>query len=483
MECPVGNWTKNFLPFPSSAFSEFSITSYKRGHDDNRLKGFTHGYRLFKSNKVMKVLLHYGDEVVVKAVVQASFKVATYNVAIFINSQGEVLQGNCNCIGGIQGRCKHVFALLWYILDCVHQELSHVVEDVACTSVPRTWGRGSNKTRNLSMFDQLKFIKHEPNKHNKSTLKIIEKRNNLKDCYGSIEINSDFLRKCHNNCVNSGLNMLAESIEANGFRASTHYLSSFTAVTYSLPTEELWGEEYSNLCKNYGIEEGKQEFCKISLSLARKLQNETCLQSHSQLWFSERSKRLTASKFYAVISRQAPVTEQFINTVFTKTATFQSREMNIGLRNEAEVIRKLIDRNPNFKYIKCGVCVNPGIPILAASPDGVIYNELTNTYNLLEIKTLVKAMEHNCTIQEAMERKLCDFLVNDGENIFLKKNHKYYMQVQGQLAITGLRYCLFVVDSGKDMITLNIELDVNKWKSEWLQKLVLFYFTNFNFNI
>ena len=57
----------------------------------------------------------------------------------------------------------------------------------------------------------------------------------------------------------------------------------------------------------------------------------------------------------------------------------------------------------------------------------------------------------------------------------LKRNHSYYCQVQGQMAITGRTWCDFVVYTTKGIAVERITFDKLFWENELLPKLVDFF--------
>lgn len=58
----------------------------------------------------------------------------------------------------------------------------------------------------------------------------------------------------------------------------------------------------------------------------------------------------------------------------------------------------------------------------------------------------------------------------------LKRNHDYYYQVIGQLAITGASYCDFIVRTLTDMHIERIHMDMQLWQ-EITEKLKQYYYT------
>ena len=94
----------------------------------------------------------------------------------------------------------------------------------------------------------------------------------------------------------------------------------------------------------------------------------------------------------------------------------------------------------NLKVSHCGLFINPKYPFLAASPDGVIGSKA-----VIEVKCPFNG--RNMKVQPG---KFFSFLTFDGTTVTLKKNHSYFYQIQGQLAISRRDFCDFVVYSHTD---------------------------------
>ncbi|KAB0805121.1 hypothetical protein PPYR_02091 [Photinus pyralis] len=77
---------------------------------------------------------------------------------------------------------------------------------------------------------------------------------------------------------------------------------------------------------------------------------------------------------------------------------------------------------------------------LGASPDGLV-----GSTHLVEVKCLYSVHKSGKTLEEAAksETSLC-LSVTDGK-VQLKRNHKYFYQIQGQLNICQREACYFVV--------------------------------------
>ena len=81
---------------------------------------------------------------------------------------------------------------------------------------------------------------------------------------------------------------------------------------------------------------------------------------------------------------------------------------------------------------------------LACSPDDLVQDNssIADKYGLVEYKCPYSAQD--TTVEEACTKK--DFMANMKEGrVELKRTHKYYYQVQGQMAICRRTWCDFVI--------------------------------------
>ncbi|CAG9771558.1 unnamed protein product [Ceutorhynchus assimilis] len=493
-DIPKGPWTKDFRSFPKT-FSEQKLLSYKEVKKEGSVKHHLLGYRMFKASKVSDIYLHYSiNSVLVKANVEATMKRQRYLCHIHIDNFGIVGREKCGCMGGISGRCKHIFAVLYQLLDHLREERTNVLDEpVPPTSQPRTWSTGSDRQVVKQQFHDLKFNKPDPNKPNKRAAAIQECRTTF---------NRHHLE---NNLSPIIIKEFAESLEKNNLTMFSEVLAShnYEPISIKLPNNPTNKNECDSLkrpkelplplkinwiwCQEYL----KVVFCEslpnidfinnVSLSLddCRFLEVETRNQSSSSRWHLERKKRISASKFGAIIKRTIPVTIQLISRIWPSTG-FKSAMMQQGLINETAAVSKYKDLYPNVDVFTCGLCVNPGIPFLAASPDRLVYDPEENTVNLLEIKTLVKSgLLENQQVLEAFSKGSVSYLELYNGNLQLRRNQDFFFQVQGQMAITGIGICDFLIDSGSDFFVERIDFDERFWIQQCLPKLTRFFFQYF----
>ena len=132
---------------------------------------------------------------------------------------------------------------------------------------------------------------------------------------------------------------------------------------------------------------------------------------------------------------------------------------------------------PAFAVFDAGLSVHPSFPNLGASPDGKVFDPSTDSkYGLLEIKCPFSKRG------ETLDQPAADpnfYLEKLGGKFYLKKEHTcgYYAQVQGQLALTGLKWCDFCIylSDSNEMCVDRIFFDTYYWENKLLPKLSQFY--------
>lgn len=213
----------------------------------------------------------------------------------------------------------------------------------------------------------------------------------------------------------------------------------------------------------------------LSMDECQELEKRTVLQSKCELWFQEREKRLTASKFGKICKRKKEITPAFFRELSGYQNTIKSASMKYGLENEDRA-RKMYtafmkSQSKNVTVYHSGLVINPGMPYLGCTPDGKVYDSEENPpYGLLEIKCPKSKI--NVDLNECCDETFyCS--VSDDE-LCLKTNHDYYYQVQGQLHISGLTWCDFIVFNGKRVWVQRIRID-NEFCEDMTKKLAIFY--------
>lgn len=133
--------------------------------------------------------------------------------------------------------------------------------------------------------------------------------------------------------------------------------------------------------------------------------------------------------------------------------------------------KKAISSYEELKGVKvqpCGLFVRPDLPYLGASPDGLIGEE-----GLVEVKCLPSIRTQ--AIKEAAKAGKIQCVQFKGTELQLKKNHRYWFQIQGQLCISKREYCDSVLYSELGIEVLRQERDDEFWEGNLLPKLKQFY--------
>lgn len=101
-----------------------------------------------------------------------------------------------------------------------------------------------------------------------------------------------------------------------------------------------------------------------------------------------------------------------------------------------------------------------------------MYDPSETSVGLLEIKS--PYTHRSSTIEDATHDPSFFASLNEGK-VILKRDHKYYCQVQGQMALAHVSWCDFVIYTFKDHSVERIRFDEEFWDVMHTQ-LTQFYF-------
>ena len=108
----------------------------------------------------------------------------------------------------------------------------------------------------------------------------------------------------------------------------------------------------------------------------------------------------------------------------------------------------------------CGLVVNPSLPRVGASPDGLVHDSSGPSFGLLEMK---RPYAHRLSTIEDAARDPNFFATLHEGKVTLKRSHKHYYQVQGQMALACVSWCDFVIYMFKDISIERIRSDEKCW--------------------
>ncbi|XP_035230674.1 uncharacterized protein LOC118202607 [Stegodyphus dumicola] len=177
-------------------------------------------------------------------------------------------------------------------------------------------------------------------------------------------------------------------------------------------------------------------------------------QSSSERWRHERSRRISSSFFKDVADRRPTTLSAALVKRIIYNDNVSTKALKYGLANEAVALNQYKEKHMGKNIRRCGLFIDPKYPFLCTSPDGLIDED-----GLLEIK---------CPYTWPDSQQTCQTF---SASLIL---HKYYFQIQGQLAITERNWCDLYIWCREDAITLRIPEDKTFWIS-LVPKLEKFY--------
>ena len=184
-----------------------------------------------------------------------------------------------------------------------------------------------------------------------------------------------------------------------------------------------------------------------------------CAPGHRR-WFEERQYRLTASKFGVIVKRRKQHTSLVHQLLYTSCSP-SVLALQWGRDHEPDALHKYCQTlSDDMRLISAGIFVDK-CGFLGASPDGIVVNSSEKPVCLVEVKCPFNAKEK--TVEEACSsiKSFCSESVE--QRPCLKTSHDYYYQVQGQMAVTGIHVCDFVIWTPKDISIQRINFDNEFW--------------------
>ena len=190
---------------------------------------------------------------------------------------------------------------------------------------------------------------------------------------------------------------------------------------------------------------------KVSLKLPsvrlREIEQSTREQRHSELWFSVRRYRITASRFGEILHRKPTTRPDALVLSILQPRSFSSAATDWGIQNESLAIQAYLSYqsqqgNDSIIVGPSGILVSETHPFLGATPDGTIYDPLhfNQPFGFLEVKCPY-SHRNETPIEASSSPGFCSTVQSSNSNqsntqvLRLKQNHIYYAQVQGQMAV------------------------------------------------
>ena len=518
-------WSKSLRNFPKCSPTTWSSWLEQGGKKNAGEKS----YKFFREGYVYDVYTcQQGEDFHVKARCYRSLRKSEephFLAVIFKDCDGraDVFKAHCSCKGGSGGHCNHVFALLFQLNDYSCLNIKDIPSDATCTSLPQSWhipratsicplpvmgthyarsetdrnGERSRDPIRCKLYDArgpalrcglqrqhvIDQVVHLNQKETPPPFSYL-----LSDQEPGLLINTVFGNLPLGAC-------LAHQLQDYG-RPNTTFLTNYLGGTSPRDSPVPRCLEFPDIPQVDVVPFDLNEIqaldqtdstdffvhhVLIDLKEAHALERRTVLQGESAEWLDQHKYRLTASNFGKVYFRVQRPSEAMLKNIFEAKDLTNVRAISHGKAKEklARTIyaKKMQKQVPGFAVFDAGLSVHPSFPYLGASPDGKVFDPSTDSkYGLLEIKCPFSKRGETLD-QAAADPKF--YLQKVGGKFFLKKEHTcgYYAQVQGQLALTGLKWCDFCIylSDSNEMCVDRIYFDTYYWTNKLLPKLSQFY--------
>ncbi|XP_077535035.1 uncharacterized protein LOC144146942 isoform X1 [Haemaphysalis longicornis] len=427
---------------------------------------------------------------------------APYQVQVTLDrSSGVVKATTCQCPAGSGGACSHVLALLRLLVLLQQHGYKEPPPVLSCTELPQRWRRPRHEGIKPTSVQSVDWRRvHEGGRE-------VPKSVNL--CGAQSKDDERVLQSCKNfgeRLMALGKTSFAAVLLSDpGAMVSTkfglapsgspatyhqgHQPSGFTtwlgnlspgkSLSLPLPRLDFFEDSVQHEFQGDFSSREKAILDDISVSIqeARDLEKNTRQQSQSETWVRARRHRLTASAFGKVLMRQS-WTQKGLHHLLDPKDLSRVRPIQYGRRNEAaathrytNVLRKL---GHDVTVEHCGLFVDPASPWLGATPDRLVFDPEEGTFGVLEVKCPYSLTGSDPKTVPDNENFYMQF--TNGSEPRLLRDHEYYQQVVGQMALTGCQWGDFAVFSEKWIAIERIRFENSEWEA--MKARLDFFFFN-----
>ena len=202
-------------------------------------------------------------------------------------------------------------------------------------------------------------------------------------------------------------------------------------------------------------------------------------QSLNEEWHKAREHRITASVFGDIVSRKPSTKpDALVTRIIKKGCDLDLPALRYGREMEMVALQLYVSNlnikgHPGLSIEQCGFFVSLTHPFLGTSPDAIVNDPVfPDPSGFAEVKCTFKY--RHLTPEEASTKPDFCCEIFDGRP-HLKKKHKYYAQVQGQMAIGGKGCCDFIIYTEMGLSVERIPFSEEFWQGKALPKLVEFF--------
>ena len=214
------------------------------------------------------------------------------------------------------------------------------------------------------------------------------------------------------------------------------------------------------------------------------IEQATIGQSNNDAWHSYRKGRITASNFYDVFTRVETLKKkggsaqnlvEKLQGVNGPPPELSALKYGRNMEDIAKMkyIMQFQKEHKNASHRECGLFIYEKKQYIGASPDLLLHCSCCGN-GVLEIKRPFSIAN------DIPSPGNLPYLIHDSGHIILKQKHKYYAQVQGQMAVAKRDWCHFLVYTNKGQHLERIEFNPAYWSA--LEKNLTWFYVNYLLN-
>ena len=407
----------------------------------------------------------------------------TYKIQLQLERDTLHISGaECGCPAGRGpvASCKHIGALC-YVLEKFGR-LKEIPDYRTCTDQLQVWNQPRPKRLNPVPVQELKFQKL------KYARELLHSPKPLSTLYDPRPTryrtpDEEAIQQLYIDLQEAGkpcgfLHILGPVVEKADSVRHDHTYATTGDIPNPVPPRHTL--VIPSECDNIPQPPVKEEMTRFKQSLnvhaasqPAQLEQQTRGQHNNQLWFAERKHRITASICGKVLQR--PTRAVVREILYSKPMVHLPPPIAWGRRHEGTA-RTLYEQKMTSQLHRrvttqdCGLFVHPVHGWLGATPDATLHID-TSQVGILEIKCPYRWREDS--VFNACKDPNFYCTLQSGE-VFLKRQHHYYHQVQMQLYVTAAKWCDFCIYTTHGIAIQRIYPD-RCWQTENVPKLEDFY--------
>ena len=438
----------------------------------------SHAYPLFKAGHIQSIsVAMQADTYKIRCKCLPEMKKdILYNVNVTIDKSGEILTAACGCPAGVgpMASCKHICALC-YALEEFYR-IKQLRSPHSHTSQLQKWNHPRKRKLDSCSVNDITFVKHDGKKKKEQDPLVYDPRppslrstseSSLSNLRRELENTGRDIVLLHlipegsTDDVNSS-ELHVPSLPLSPSDVRQHHLDDLQAKPQPVHLEDI---STAGLAFVQVLQYTEEQIKSVEIA--------TRDQSVSKRWYEERQYRITASKFGRVVKRKRQHTSLVHQLLYTSVNPSVSA-LQWGQQHEQDALHEYCQSlNGGLMLIKAGLFLDK-CGYLGASPDGIVLDSSGQPVKVVEVKCPFSARDK--TVEQACTEKSFCCSILDGKPR-LKFNSEYYYQVQGQMAITCIHVCDFIIWTPKSLNVQTIHFDSEFWTRTCLPKLHHFYYS------